>query len=200
VSAHQPIIETILLEGSCARVRPVRIADAAGAFEQLHGRREVLDWLIWSGPQTVDELRDRYAQWRVCTDHGANYHFAVVELASGSVCGALALKFIDHPRRGEIGYWIGREFWGRGLATDAVGLAAWLAWSELGAEQLVARVFAPNHASRRVLEKNGFAKDAAEEIDLRGERRMQWRMSSTRADWDRVQADFRPCRIELGLV
>jgi RimJ/RimL family protein N-acetyltransferase len=56
----------------------------------------------------------------------------------------------------EIGYWIGRAFWGRGYATEATrGLCAHLAgaWSARG---LQAGHFADNPASARVLEKAGF--------------------------------------------
>jgi RimJ/RimL family protein N-acetyltransferase len=50
-------------------------------------------------------------------------------------------------------YWIGKEFWGRGVATAA--LSAFLAKSP--ERPLFARVAFDNHGSRRVLEKCGFA-------------------------------------------
>jgi RimJ/RimL family protein N-acetyltransferase len=51
-----------------------------------------------------------------------------------------------------IGYWLGREYWGRGIATQAV--AAFVA--ELGQRPLYARVATDNIGSRRALERNGF--------------------------------------------
>ena len=51
-----------------------------------------------------------------------------------------------------VGYWLGREWWGRGIATQA--LAAFL---ELVDERPLGATVAPaNQASVRVLEKNGF--------------------------------------------
>jgi RimJ/RimL family protein N-acetyltransferase len=51
-----------------------------------------------------------------------------------------------------IGYWLGREHWGRGIATDALR-----EFLELVDERpLQATVAHANHASVRVLEKNGF--------------------------------------------
>ena len=52
----------------------------------------------------------------------------------------------------EIGYWLGREFWGRGIATRA--LAAFL--RQLPERPLFARVAQDNVASLRVLQKCGF--------------------------------------------
>lgn len=53
----------------------------------------------------------------------------------------------------EVTYWIGKEYWGRGIATEA--LARFLA--ELPRRPLYARVAKDNAASARVLEKCGFA-------------------------------------------
>ena len=56
----------------------------------------------------------------------------------------------------EAGYWIGRDFWGRGFATEALeGALVWASkrWKR---RALVAGHFADNPASGRVLEKAGF--------------------------------------------
>ena len=91
-------------------------------------------------------------------------------LVDGRVAGNV-LAF-DHDGRREIGYWIGREFWGRGVATRA--LAAFL--GEVRDRPLYAGVAKHNVASVRVLEKNGFeivdepvepAADGVEELLLR---------------------------------
>lgn len=64
--------------------------------------------------------------------------------------------FHDADPMPEIGYWIGRPYWGRGLATEAVqGLVFW-AGKRWGKRALTAGHFADNPASGRVLEKAGF--------------------------------------------
>lgn len=64
-----------------------------------------------------------------------------------------------------VGYWIGREFWGRGVATRALG-----AFVHLVAERpLHAHVVAHNAASVRVLEKCGFIREREECFDVDGE-------------------------------
>lgn len=62
------------------------------------------------------------------------------------------------PAEREVTYWIGRTYWGRGIATAA--LAAFLAVER--SRPLHARVAADNVASRRVLEKCGFRVIATE--------------------------------------
>ncbi len=64
-----------------------------------------------------------------------------------------------HRRTAEIGYWIGRSWWGRGLATAAVCALTELAFGELQLVRVFAGVFAHNTASVRVLEKAGFERE-----------------------------------------
>lgn len=64
--------------------------------------------------------------------------------------------FHDADPTPEVGYWIGRPFWGRGYATEALqGAMSWAhrAWRR---RMLVAGHFTDNPASGRVLEKAGF--------------------------------------------
>jgi RimJ/RimL family protein N-acetyltransferase len=56
----------------------------------------------------------------------------------------------------ELGYWLGREYWGRGIATEAVLAITEWAFNEWDINRVWAGVFAWNPASARVLEKAGF--------------------------------------------
>lgn len=71
-------------------------------------------------------------------------------LYDGNVAGNIVSWDASGGR--EVGYWIGREFWGRGIATQA--LALFLA--EVTVRPLFAHVARHNVASRRVLETCGF--------------------------------------------
>jgi RimJ/RimL family protein N-acetyltransferase len=66
----------------------------------------------------------------------------------------------EHEGRRKVGYWIGRAFWGRGVASSA--LAAFLAADET--RPLYAHVAKHNIASIRVLEKSGFTQIAAARV------------------------------------
>jgi RimJ/RimL family protein N-acetyltransferase len=71
--------------------------------------------------------------------------------------GAISLKNIDLVnKKANLGYWIGEQYWGRGIATECVRLIIDYAFSaELELEEVSAYVFPENKASIRVLEKNG---------------------------------------------
>jgi len=60
-------------------------------------------------------------------------------------------------RSAEIGYWLGEEFWGRGITTEALIAVTDYAFSKFDICRLYAHVFEGNDASARVLEKAGYA-------------------------------------------
>ena len=71
-------------------------------------------------------------------------------LFDGQVAGNI-VSFVQSGER-EVGYWIGKEYWGKGVATKA--LATFL--EHVKARPLYAHVAKSNVGSRRVLEKCGF--------------------------------------------
>jgi RimJ/RimL family protein N-acetyltransferase len=58
-----------------------------------------------------------------------------------------------------LGYWVGREWWGRGVATQALALLV----DEVSIRPLYAHVAVHNVGSIRVLEKCGFRRDRVQE-------------------------------------
>lgn len=95
--------------------------------------------------------RDReafYARWQRLLANDAVTNRTIV--ADGQVAGNIGCWEQDGRRL--VGYWLGREFWGRGLATQA--LAELL--DEVKARPLHAWVASSNVGSIRVLEKCGF--------------------------------------------
>jgi RimJ/RimL family protein N-acetyltransferase len=93
--------------------------------------------------------RDAFmAHWAKTLANDAALTMTIV--ADGEVAGNIGCWEADGQRF--VGYWIGREFWGRGLATQA--LAELVGMVE--ARPLYAHVVKSNVASIRVLEKNGF--------------------------------------------
>ena len=84
---------------------------------------------------------------------GAEYAFAI--LNNASFVGSISILNV-HDGQGEVGYWIGRPYWGRGYATAAGRQVVAYGFEELGLSLLIAKCLARNPGSFRVLEKLGF--------------------------------------------
>jgi RimJ/RimL family protein N-acetyltransferase len=79
-------------------------------------------------------------------------HFLVTLPGTGVIGSAGMSELEGEP---ELGYWIAREHWGRGYATEAAGAVLKIART-LGHRRVVAGHFADNPASGKVLRKLGF--------------------------------------------
>ncbi len=87
-------------------------------------------------------------------DH-ASEMVLTVRRADGVFMGVLGVHPTDGPAS-ELGYWIGRPFWGAGYMTEAVTAALDWARDSWGRRVLTSGHFADNDASGRVLAKAGF--------------------------------------------
>jgi RimJ/RimL family protein N-acetyltransferase len=78
--------------------------------------------------------------------------------AAGELIGCIGLgeHVAGKCHRAEVGYWVARPFWGRGIATAAVAAMCDYSFGELKLAKLTARVFSFNTPSSRVLQKNSF--------------------------------------------
>ncbi|MBV9123448.1 MAG: GNAT family N-acetyltransferase [Planctomycetes bacterium] len=96
----------------------------------------------------ITRQQGRPVHWAIRTEEGA--------LIGG--CGFDGFQ-IGKSHRAEIGYWLARPFWGRGIMTAVVRQACRHAFEDFGLMKITAHVFAHNQASARVLEKCGFQEE-----------------------------------------
>ena len=112
-------------------------------------------WFSW-GPNTESETRDLLERVvRSRTPHSReSYVLAVVSLEHGLI----GVCFLDRRREREfeLGYYLHRDHWNQGLATEAVEAVVPFAFRELGTHRIFARVDPENPASARVLQRVGF--------------------------------------------
>jgi ribosomal-protein-alanine N-acetyltransferase len=86
--------------------------------------------------------------------------FAVTLSEGGELIGAISLLDLNELHaRGEVGYWIGTDYWNRGYCTEAFSRVIRYANEELAITKIVARCSAQNVASARVMEKVGLRRE-----------------------------------------
>ena len=106
-------------------------------------------------PYTVRDA-EAFIAAMLAADREKTFAFAIVE--NDVVIGSIALyRGVNvHFRTAELGYYLGRAFWGRGYATRAVRQACSRVFADTDILRIYAEPFARNAASCRVLEKAGF--------------------------------------------
>ena len=77
------------------------------------------------------------------------------------LCGVIGLMLQKDVYRfsGEIGYWIGEPYWGRGIASHGIKMILEYGFTQLNLSRIFAGAYEYNMGSMRVLEKNGFEKE-----------------------------------------
>jgi RimJ/RimL family protein N-acetyltransferase len=104
-------------------------------------------------PYTLNDAR-RWLDMVVGQKPETNFAIEVAGEAVGGI--GFTVQFDVARRSAEIGYWLGEEFWGRGIATEALIAVTDHAFSHYDVCRLFAHVFDWNSASARVLEKAGY--------------------------------------------
>jgi ribosomal-protein-alanine N-acetyltransferase len=125
---------------------------------------------------------------------GSGLHLAVVLKEKNEVVGMLGFEgIVRNHRRAEIGYWIGKRFWGRGIATEMVQLAVDYGFREMKLNRIQAGVFIHNPASSRVLEKCGFSHEGTlRQYARRYQKYVDMHMYSIlRHEWQRLKKTSR---------
>lgn len=138
------------------RLRPFAPADEA-ALVALAGDAEVARWTAEvPHPYRPEDARAFVAGAARALEQGSEYAFAIERLCDDVLVGAVSTRPEDDGVA-QIGYWIGRPYWGLGYATQAVRRLARFAFADLGLARLRASLMPENAASERVLTKVGFA-------------------------------------------
>lgn len=83
--------------------------------------------------------------------------------AEDKLVGVIGLSSVNRTDlNAHVGYWIGKDYWNRGYASEALSLIVEFCRNELGLARVYTKVLDYNLASLRVLMKNGFAVEGFE--------------------------------------
>ena len=144
-------------------LRPWREEDA-GTLYKWASDPDVGPRAGWPPHQSVEESREV-----IRTIFSGEGMWAVVWKETGEAIGSVGYLPASHSNlsitenEAEVGYWIARPYWGRGICTEALQLVIDHCFSEKGFTTLWGDYFPENPASGRVMEKCGFV-DTGREV------------------------------------
>lgn len=83
------------------------------------------------------------------------YLLAIRWKSSREFLGAIGLHLIPEQQKAEVGYWIGKEYWGQGISSEALGCMLAFGFKVLKLNKILATHTTTNMASAAVMKKNG---------------------------------------------
>ena len=145
------------IETARLRLRPPVMGDAEAIFATYARDPEATRYVSFPTHQSSAEARAYLCRCAVGWAGDGPFTWVILLRENGRLAGAIDIRPQD--RRVELGYILGREYWGHGYMTEVVrALSEWVL-----AQPEVHRVWAvcdvDNHASARVLEKAGMERE-----------------------------------------
>jgi RimJ/RimL family protein N-acetyltransferase len=122
--------------------------------------------------------------------------YAICLKDDGKPIGSIGLHRHDLAEQDdeyELGYWIGKPYWGRGIVPEAAEELLKHAFLDLGMRRIWCGHYDGNTKSRRVMEKLGFSyyrTTEGIEVSLLGEMRTGHSLLLKREDWDKLHPDI----------
>ena len=150
-------------KGSSVTLRPVELADAT-VIQTLANHPDILAMTDLPNPYLPGSAELWIQNAIISRSKGQAYECVILDLSDDivGVCGFIDID--SQENAAEMGFWLGRPYWGKGYAIAACRSLIAYGRQALGLQHVVARTLVDNFASRRILESLGFTQTALEEV------------------------------------
>ncbi len=140
-----------------AVIRTFTPDDAEEVYALVEANRARLEaWMPWTeSTRSPADVRD-FIERSLASEHDLEANGIWVD---GRAAGTIGLRVTLLQNNGELGYWIGEEFEGRGLVTRACRLFIDHGFRELGLHRISLHAGVDNRRSRGVAERLGFTEE-----------------------------------------
>lgn len=149
---------TRTLETDRLTLRRYTVADAEAMYANWASDDVVTEYLTWPTHPDSEVTRVVLETWVEQYEEDGFYNWGIVY--DGTVIGNIAVvNASENDERAEIGYCIGRAWWGKGIMTEALGAVMDFLFGEVGLHRIFLRYDVANIGSGRVMEKNGLTRE-----------------------------------------
>ncbi|ADU51838.1 GCN5-related N-acetyltransferase [Thermaerobacter marianensis DSM 12885] len=145
-----PVLETARLV-----LRPLTLDDVDDVYRYASDP-EVARYTTWEAHRSLEDSRAFVEAQVQAYEEDQIAPWAMVLREAGRVIGTTGfVAWAPRHARAELGYAMGRSYWGRGLMTEAVRAVVAYGFTRMGLNRIEARCIPENRASARVMEKAG---------------------------------------------
>ena len=178
-------MDAVTLSTERLKLRFLEDTDAPALF-QIFSHAEVMRFWAWPAWTELAQARQMVVDSQEAYRSGNALQFGIERRADQVLVGTCSLfHFHAASRRAEIGYALGRPYWGSGYMHEALQALLGYAFQTLELNRLEADIDPRNQASARTLERLGFKKEGhlRERWIVNGEISDTWWYGLLRREW-----------------
>ncbi len=150
------MMQHLPLLGKRIVLRPLQRRDAEALVKYANDKIIAL-YTRLPHPYRLQDALDFIPKTRQKQRQNKGYELGIELKETKEIIGMMSIRDIDQQNKNaEVGYWIGRKYWGQGLGSEALQLMIQFCFNKLKLKRLYAKVLHPNIASASLLQKQGF--------------------------------------------
>ncbi|MFA7685457.1 MAG: GNAT family N-acetyltransferase [Candidatus Gracilibacteria bacterium] len=150
-----------LIKTADLSLRKLRLSDAKSIHAKFY-QPEILKWMFFQPRKNFspEDQKEWIKKILAKSKEHRVYVFGITLPSSNEIIGIISLeKFNWANKNAQIGYWLTKEHWGKGIIPKAVKTILNFAFKKLRLHRVYGAVFSENLKSQKVLEKCGFTKE-----------------------------------------
>jgi [ribosomal protein S5]-alanine N-acetyltransferase len=133
----------------------------ANVMYAMRSHEAVMQYMDMRKTETYAEAKAKLEEMNADIDSNIGITWCISLLDHNDMIGYVSIWRIDAANyRGEVGYAISPNFWGKGFASEALAEVVKFGFSQLHLHSLEAIINPNNNSSAKVLEKQGFVREA----------------------------------------
>ncbi len=149
-------MNTPTLETTRLILRPFKKEDAEDVFECWESDPDVAKYMFWTSHNDIEKTKEWIAFEIGQIEKEDWYRFAIELKGTKELIGTALIYYEEEVSCWEIGYNLGKKYWGKGYITEAMEKVIEFAVEQLAISQIVGRYAKENPASGNVMKKLGF--------------------------------------------
>ncbi|HWO74634.1 MAG TPA: GNAT family protein [Bacillus sp. (in: firmicutes)] len=149
-----PILETDRLI-----LRQVTKDDASSLLKYLSDQ-EVMKYVGLEPFKSIEDALDEISWYQSIFEKKTGIRWGITIKNNGEVIGSCGfLKVVSQHYRSEIGFELSREYWGKGIASEAFEAIIRYGFEEMNLQRIEALIEPPNIPSQKLVERHGFIRE-----------------------------------------